>query len=105
MKQGIPYFTLKNLRDEAMTGTFYDSELSRVVVTGETAYRVEKILKIFTVVGKTQEIQQLDKQRRLVALRLESITGLSATRSRRMHHLFLDSHDSTILLDQVLSQD
>jgi hypothetical protein len=45
MKQGIPYYTLKDLRDEEVTGTFYDSELSKVLVTEETTYRIEKILK------------------------------------------------------------
>jgi hypothetical protein len=28
-----------------VTGTFYDSELSKVLVTEETTYRIEKILK------------------------------------------------------------
>jgi hypothetical protein len=31
--------------DDAVDGTFYESELSKVIVTGETTFRIENMLK------------------------------------------------------------
>ena len=45
MKQGLAIYTLKDAADDAVDGTFYESELSKVIVTEETTYRIEKILK------------------------------------------------------------
>ncbi|KAK3083648.1 hypothetical protein FSP39_000775 [Pinctada imbricata] len=45
MKQGIAYYTLKDLEGDDIHGSFYSSELSKVIVTDDTTYRIEKILK------------------------------------------------------------
>lgn len=45
MKQGIPFYTLKDVEGDVINGTFYESELSRVVVTDDTTYRIEKVFK------------------------------------------------------------
>lgn len=44
-KQGIPYYLLKDTQGDPVEGTFYESELSRVKVTEQTVYRIEKILR------------------------------------------------------------
>ena len=45
MKQGIPYYILKDAQGDAVDGTFYPSELSKVIVTHDTTYRIEKVLQ------------------------------------------------------------
>lgn len=45
MKQGIPFYTLKDVEGDVINGTFYESELSRVIVTDDTTYRIEKVFK------------------------------------------------------------
>lgn len=45
MKQGIPFYTLKDVEGDVINGTFYESELSRVIVTYDTTYRIEKVFK------------------------------------------------------------
>ena len=44
MKEGIPYYTLKDTIGDAVQGTFYQPELNRVKVTEETVYRIEKVI-------------------------------------------------------------
>lgn len=41
MKQDIPFYTLKDVEGDVINGTFYESELSRVIVTDDTTYRIE----------------------------------------------------------------
>jgi hypothetical protein len=45
MKQGLAIYTIKDVTDDAVDGTFYESELSKVIVTDETTYRIERVLK------------------------------------------------------------
>ena len=45
VKQGIAYYTLKDAQGDSVDGTFYSSELSKVIVTDDTAYRIEKVLR------------------------------------------------------------
>jgi hypothetical protein len=39
------YSYLKNRDRKAVEGAFYESELSKVIVTEETTYRIEEVLK------------------------------------------------------------
>ena len=45
MKEGIPYYTLKDTSGDAVRGTFYQPELNRVNVTEQTVYRIEKVIR------------------------------------------------------------
>ena len=45
MKEGIPYYTLKETFGDGVQGTFYQPELNRVKVTEQTVYRMEKVLR------------------------------------------------------------
>lgn len=45
MKEGIPYYTLKDTSAEVVRGIFYQSELNRVKVTEQTVYRIEKVIR------------------------------------------------------------
>ena len=45
-KQGLSFYTLKDVLGDAVDGTFYDAELSEVLVTEDTTYRIEKVLNI-----------------------------------------------------------
>jgi hypothetical protein len=45
MKEGIPYYTLKDTSGDAVQCIFYQSELNRVKVTEQTVYRIEKVLQ------------------------------------------------------------
>ena len=45
MKQGLSFYTLKDVLGDAVDGTFYDAELSEVLVMEDTPYRIEKVLK------------------------------------------------------------
>jgi hypothetical protein len=63
MKEGIPYYTLKDTSGDAVQATFYQPELNRVKVTGQTVYRIEKVLRQRrndALVKMALEIQQLD---------------------------------------------
>ena len=63
MKEGIPYYTLKDTSGDAVQGTFYQPELNRVKVTEQTVYRIEKVLRQRrndALVKMALEIQQLD---------------------------------------------
>jgi hypothetical protein len=45
MKEGFPFNVLKDTMDDVVDGTFYGSELSKVTVSDDTVYRVEKVLR------------------------------------------------------------
>ena len=45
VKEGLPYYTLKDMTGEAIQGTFYQPEFNRVSITDETVYRIEKVLR------------------------------------------------------------
>lgn len=45
MKEGLPYYTLKDTANDPVRGTFYQSELNRVRVSDQTEYRIEKIVR------------------------------------------------------------
>jgi hypothetical protein len=45
MKQGLALYTLKDVEGDAVSGTFYESELSKVIVSDDTTYRIEKVLR------------------------------------------------------------
>ena len=45
IKEGIPYYTLKDTMGDVIEGTFHPSELNRVAITNDTVYRVEKVLR------------------------------------------------------------
>ena len=45
VKEGLPYYTLKDTTGEVVQGTFSQSELNRVKVTEQTVYRIEKVLR------------------------------------------------------------
>lgn len=45
IKEGIPYYTIKDITGDIVQGTFYQPELSRVTVTEESVYRIEKVLR------------------------------------------------------------
>lgn len=45
MKEGIPYYTLEDTTGDAVQGTFYGPELSKVTVTEDSVYRIEKVLR------------------------------------------------------------
>lgn len=42
---GIPVYQVKDLDDDPIKGTFYESELQKVIKTGDVLYRIEKVLK------------------------------------------------------------
>lgn len=42
---GIPVYNVKDLDDDPVEGTFYESELQKVTKTGAVLYRIEKVLK------------------------------------------------------------
>lgn len=44
-RDGIPVFKVKDLTDEQIEGTFYQSELQKVVKSSDVLYRVERVLK------------------------------------------------------------
>lgn len=44
MKQGLSYYTLKDVEGEKVDGIFYQPELSEVNITDETKFRVENVL-------------------------------------------------------------
>jgi hypothetical protein len=45
IKQGIVNYTLKDTLKEEMLGSFYQPELSRMQVTDDMVYRVDKVLR------------------------------------------------------------
>ena len=45
MKQGLAFYTLKDLEGDDIKGSFYDSELSKVTVSEGTTFRIEKLLR------------------------------------------------------------
>ena len=45
MKEGIPYYTLKDTSGDAVQGTFHQPKLNRVKVTEQTVYRFEKVIR------------------------------------------------------------
>lgn len=45
MKERILYYKLKDTLGDEVQGTFYCPELSKVTVTDESVYRVEKVLR------------------------------------------------------------
>ena len=45
MKEGIPYYKLKDTLGDQVQGTFYGPELSKLTVTDESVNRVEKVLR------------------------------------------------------------
>lgn len=44
-RDGIPVCKVMDLTDEPIEGTFYASELQKVVKSGDILYRVEKVLR------------------------------------------------------------
>ena len=53
-RDGIPVYKLKDLADDPIEGTFYESELQKVMKSGDILYRVEKVLRKRKR-GKTKE--------------------------------------------------
>lgn len=51
----IPVYKLKDLADDPIEGTFYESELLKVIKSGDILYRVEKVLRKRKQ-GKTKEV-------------------------------------------------
>lgn len=45
IKEGIPFYTLKDTLGDDVKGTFYQSELNRARVNDQTEYRIEKIVR------------------------------------------------------------
>jgi hypothetical protein len=45
MKEGMPYYTLKDTSGDALQGTFYQPELNRVKVTEKMVYRIERVIR------------------------------------------------------------
>jgi hypothetical protein len=45
VKQGVVNYTPKDTVNEEVLGSFYQPELSRVKVTDDTVYRVDKVLR------------------------------------------------------------
>jgi hypothetical protein len=54
-RDGIPMYKIKDLADDPIEGTFYESELQRVMKTRDILYRVEKVLRKRKR-GKTKEV-------------------------------------------------
>lgn len=48
-------YKLKDLADDPIEGTFYESELLKVIKSGDILYRVEKVLRKRKQ-GKTKEV-------------------------------------------------
>lgn len=55
-RDGIPVYKVKDLTDEPIDGTFYESELQKVEKSGDILYRVEKVLKKKRKRGNTSEV-------------------------------------------------
>jgi hypothetical protein len=45
MKEGMPYYTLKDTSGDAVQDTFYQPELNRVNVTEQMVCRIEKVIR------------------------------------------------------------
>jgi hypothetical protein len=43
--RNYPLYKLKDLKDEPITGTFYEMELSLVSIDANTSYKIEKVLR------------------------------------------------------------
>lgn len=54
-KGQLPVYEVKDLANDPIEGTFYESELQKVVKSEDVDYRVEKILKRRRR-GKTREV-------------------------------------------------
>jgi hypothetical protein len=54
-RDGIPVYKIKDLADDPIDGTFYESELQKVTKSGDILYRVEKVLRKRKR-GKTKEV-------------------------------------------------
>ncbi|XP_061190400.1 uncharacterized protein LOC133198308 [Saccostrea echinata] len=54
VSQGIPIYKLKDLTDDPIQGTFYASELQKVLKDEETIWRIDKILRKRKVRGKEE---------------------------------------------------
>lgn len=44
-RDGISVYKIKDMAEDPIEGTFYESELQKVVKSGDILYRVEKVLK------------------------------------------------------------
>lgn len=55
LRDGIPVYKLKDLTDDLIDGTFYQSELQKVVKPDDILYRVKKVLKK-RLRGQTKEV-------------------------------------------------
>ncbi len=44
-KQNIAFYTLKDILEDDVEGTFYESELTEVKVTDDTTYRIETVIR------------------------------------------------------------
>ena len=53
----IPVYKIKDLADDPIEGTFYESELQKVMKSGDILYRVEKVLRKRKR-GKTKEVYE-----------------------------------------------
>lgn len=54
VSQGIPIYKLKDLADDPIQGTFYASELQKVLKDEKTVWRIDKILRKRKVRGKEE---------------------------------------------------
>ncbi|XP_061190340.1 uncharacterized protein LOC133198230 [Saccostrea echinata] len=54
VSQGIPIYKLKDLTDDPIQGTFYASELQKVLKDDDTIWRIDKILRKRKVRGKEE---------------------------------------------------
>lgn len=54
VSQGIPIYKLKDLADDLIQGTFYASELQKVLKDEKTVWRIDKILRKRKVRGKEE---------------------------------------------------
>lgn len=52
MSEGIPFYKLKDLADDPIQGTFYASELQKVLKDEKTVWRIDKILRKRKVHGQ-----------------------------------------------------
>jgi transposase InsO family protein len=55
LRDGIPVYKLRDLTDDLIDGTFYQSELQKVIKPEDNLYRVEKVLKKRRR-GRTKEV-------------------------------------------------
>ena len=45
MKQGIPVYSIKDYENDPISGHFYEEEMQKVILSDDTVYKIEEILK------------------------------------------------------------